>query len=65
MKIILNGNPHETDAATLDAVLAELDFADAVVATAVNGTFVSAAERAETRLADGDQVEILAPMQGG
>ncbi|GAB1580773.1 sulfur carrier protein ThiS [Phyllobacterium phragmitis] len=65
MKIILNGNPHETDAATLDAVLAELDFTDAVVATAVNGTFVSAAERVDTRLADGDQVEILAPMQGG
>ncbi|RCS24770.1 sulfur carrier protein ThiS [Phyllobacterium salinisoli] len=65
MKIILNGNPHETDAATLDAVLGELDLADAVVATAVNGAFVSAAERGETALRDGDQVEILAPMQGG
>ncbi|PRD43249.1 thiamine biosynthesis protein ThiS [Phyllobacterium phragmitis] len=65
MKIILNGNPHETHAATLAAILAELDFADAVIATAVNGTFVSAPERAETPLRDGDQVEILAPMQGG
>jgi sulfur carrier protein len=65
MKIILNGNPHEIHADTLDAALIELDFADAVIATAVNGEFVSAVKRAETRLAEGDRVEILSPMQGG
>ncbi|GGA79794.1 thiamine biosynthesis protein ThiS [Brucella endophytica] len=65
MNIILNGKPHETSAATLNALLAELDLAEAVVATALNGEFVRAAKRGETALHDNDRVEILAPMQGG
>lgn len=65
MKIILNGDPHETRAATLDALLAELDLTKAVVATAVNSEFVRVSERAETGLGEGDRVEILSPMQGG
>ncbi|PYE87601.1 sulfur carrier protein ThiS [Phyllobacterium leguminum] len=65
MNIILNGEPHETDAATLLALLTELDLAEAVVATAVNSEFVSATKRGETALKDNDRVEILAPMQGG
>jgi len=36
-----------------------------VVATAVNGEFVPATERRAARLADGDRLEVLAPMQGG
>jgi len=35
-----------------------------VVTTAVNGEFVAAGVRPRTRLADGDRVEVLAPMQG-
>jgi sulfur carrier protein len=35
------------------------------VSTAVNGEFVAAHARAHTALADGDHVEVLAPMQGG
>ena len=31
----------------------------------VNGEFIAAALRARTTLADGDRVEVLAPMQGG
>ncbi|MCX8997251.1 sulfur carrier protein ThiS [Rhizobiaceae bacterium BDR2-2] len=65
MRVILNGDPHETAAAALDALLAEIDLADAVVATAVNGEFVAAEERPQTTLQPGDQIEVLAPMQGG
>jgi len=42
-----------------------LGFAEAKVATAVNGDFVPAGARAQRALGDGDRVEVLAPMQGG
>ena len=65
MKIFLNGDARELSAGTLDAALAELGYAQATVATAVNGEFVPKAERPETRLKDGDRLEVLAPLQGG
>jgi sulfur carrier protein len=35
------------------------------VATALNGNFVTIGQRVTTTLSDGDQLEVLAPMQGG
>jgi sulfur carrier protein len=65
MRILVNCAWHETQACDLAAALAELGFQAAVVATAVNGEFVPAARRAARPLADGDRLEVLAPMQGG
>jgi len=65
MRILVNGAWRETLAAELSAVLEELGYGEAVVATAVNGEFVATGVRAGTRLAEGDRVEVLAPMQGG
>jgi sulfur carrier protein len=65
MMILVNGDSHEIGAADLAAALEELGYGGAVVATAVNGEFVPAAERGTARLADGDRIEVLAPMQGG
>ena len=65
MRLIVNGAEQEVAAETLAAALEALDYAGAVVATALNGEFVPARARAETRLCDGDRVEILAPRQGG
>ncbi len=65
MKLQLNGEPITTEAATLDAVLTENGYAEATVATAVNGDFVPANLRASHTLTEGDQIEVLAPMQGG
>jgi sulfur carrier protein len=65
MKILVNGAWRELRAAELAAALQELGYRDAVVSTAVNGDFVAADARAQTQLADGDRVEVLAPMQGG
>ena len=65
MRILVNGVWREPSASGLDAVLVELGYGEAVVSTAVNGEFIATAARAGTRLADGDRVEVLAPMQGG
>jgi sulfur carrier protein len=65
MKILVNGAWRDTGAADLARALEELGYGDAVVATALNGEFVPAGARPDARLADGDRLEVLAPMQGG
>ena len=65
MKIEVNGSAHDVTATTLDAALAELGWAEARVATALNGEFVPKASRGATLLKNGDRLEVLAPMQGG
>ena len=65
MKIMINGSPAETRAETLAAVLEELGFGEAKVATAVNEDFVPATQRGQVALAPGDRVEIVTPRQGG
>jgi sulfur carrier protein len=65
MNISVNGEPHEVRAGTLAALLDELDFGDATVATALNRNFVRKKDREATPLSDGDEVEILTPRQGG
>jgi sulfur carrier protein len=49
----------------LSDLLIELGYADAVVATAVNGDFVTQGNRVNIQINDGDRIEVLAPMQGG
>lgn len=65
MKLMLNGAPLEVALETLADVLATQGFGDAKVATAVNGNFVPASLRTTHILSEGDQIEVLAPMQGG
>jgi sulfur carrier protein len=65
LQILLNGENFVTDAKTLDELCAKLGFAEAKIATAVNGSFVAAAARRSTRLDDADEIEIVAPRQGG
>jgi sulfur carrier protein len=65
VKILLNGEAFATDAKTLDELCARLGLADAKIATAVNGSFVAAPSRGATPLADADEIEIVAPRQGG
>lgn len=63
--IIVNGETMETKAQTIAELLDELGYEDMPVATARNMTVVRKRERAETKLNDGDRIEILVPMQGG
>lgn len=65
MQIRVNGEPHATEAGDLAALCAELELADAKIATARNGDFVPASSRAATPLQSGDEIEIVAPRQGG
>lgn len=63
--LTVNGEPAETAADTLAALVESLGFAENAVATALNGAFVPRGQRGETGLAAGDKVEIVAPRQGG
>jgi sulfur carrier protein len=65
MQIFLNDDAHDVEPGTLQAALEALGYGGRKIATAVNGRFVAAAARPRTPLADGDRVEVVAPMQGG
>mgnify|MGYP003336574218 FL=1 len=63
--IIVNGETIDTKARTIAELLDELGYEDMPVATARNMSVVRKRERAETKLSEGDRIEILVPMQGG
>lgn len=65
MTIFVNGERREVAAATLAALLEELDFQGNWLATARNGEVVPKAARPSCRLREGDRIEILSPMKGG
>ncbi|MGA7457894.1 MAG: sulfur carrier protein ThiS [Methyloceanibacter sp.] len=65
MQILLNGEAYATDAKTLDELCARLGLAEAKIATAVNGNFVASVARPAIELAPADEIEIVAPRQGG
>jgi sulfur carrier protein len=65
MRILVNGDQHEVELETLALALDALGYGGKKIATAVNGRFVAAAARPAVKLADGDRVEVVAPMQGG
>lgn len=65
MKLIVNGEPVDSGATTLAALLAELGYEDAWYATAVNGEFVAVGERETTAIESGYRIEVLTPRQGG
>ncbi len=63
--VFLNGTPHTIAPGSLKAVLSALNYDGKTVATAVNGAFVSAQSRETCIVRAGDQIEIVAPRQGG
>ena len=65
IEISVNGETTRTKSITLTALLHELGYGEAKVATALNGEFVPATARDGSRLANNDKVEIVAPRQGG
>ncbi len=66
MNIRLNGADAQTGAKTLAELCDLLGYdLDAKIATAVNGEFMAKIERPNYQLANGDDIEIVAPRQGG
>ena len=63
--VVVNGETRQVGATSLAALLEALGYGEQKVATAVNGDFVAARLRAETWLRPGDEIEIVAPRQGG
>jgi sulfur carrier protein len=65
MRLSVNGEHRETAAATVAALLAELEYDGSHLAVAVNHDVVPRARWSATPLRDGDAVEVLTPRQGG
>lgn len=65
MRIEVNGVAQQVQVQSLAQVLVALGYGTGSVATAVNGCFVAEILRDQTSIAAGDQIEVLAPMQGG
>lgn len=64
--ITLNGKPHELEQATsVTALLDTLSVTPRQVAVAVNGTVVPRDAWPDTRISDGDTVEIVRAVGGG
>ncbi len=65
MRIFVNGDQREIEPESLAVALSALGYGGKKIATAVNGRFVAAAARPALKLAEGDKIEVVAPMQGG
>ena len=65
MRVIVNGEPREIAAASVDALLRELDYDGTHFAIAVNFDVVPRSRWAATALKHGDEIEIITPRQGG
>ena len=65
MRVTVNGEAREIAAASVDALLGELDYEGTHFAIALNYDVVPKARWAETRLKAGDEIEIITPRQGG
>jgi sulfur carrier protein len=65
VRILVNGAWRDVSSADVASLLQELGYGESVVATALNGEFVPTVSRASAEVEEGDQLEVLAPMQGG
>ena len=65
MRVIVNGEPREITADSVDALLAELDYEGTHFAIALNYDVLPRGRWAETALKAGDEIEIITPRQGG
>ena len=64
-RITVNGQPRDTNAADIAALVAELGFANGTVLVEHNGTALRPAEWKERALQSGDGIELLRLAAGG
>ena len=65
MRVTVNGEPREIASVSFDALLGELDYEGTHFAIAVNYDVLPKSKWAETKLSNGDEIEIITPRQGG
>ena len=65
MRVTVNGEQREISSDSVDALLGELEYEGKHFAIALNYDVLPKSRWAETRLKNGDQIEIITPRQGG
>jgi sulfur carrier protein len=65
MRVTVNGEQREIAASHVDALLSELEYEGTHFAIALNFDVLPRSRWAETRLKNGDEIEIITPRQGG
>jgi sulfur carrier protein len=65
MRVIVNGEHREIASDHVDALLSELEYEGAHFAIALNFDVLPRSQWAQTRLKNGDEIEIITPRQGG
>jgi len=66
MTITLNGESKEiTPGLSAEKLLEEAGYQNMLVAIAINGNFVPRNAYQDTAIQNGDEIEIVSPMQGG
>jgi sulfur carrier protein len=65
MRVIVNGEEREIAALSVDALLDELEYEGTHFAIALNFDVLPRSAWAQTRLKNGDAIEIITPRQGG
>lgn len=66
MDIVINGAPHQVpDDISLERAVQLISAATQGIAVAVNGEVVRRLSWPDTKLATGDQIEVLTAVQGG
>jgi sulfur carrier protein len=65
MNVVINGKTEEITEKTLAELCQRYLDVPTVIATAVNGQFITVHEREGLALKPGDKIEILSPRQGG
>ena len=66
MRVLVNGEPMELpDGLSVEALLVQLKVKREYTAVALNREITPKTQYADTRLKDGDKVEIVRPMGGG
>ncbi|HWN91022.1 MAG TPA: sulfur carrier protein ThiS [Verrucomicrobiae bacterium] len=66
MRVLVNGEPMELpEGLSVEALLAQLKVKREYTAVALNREITPKTQYADTRLKDGDKVEIVRPMGGG
>ena len=65
MRVTVNGEQREINAASVDALLSELEYEGTHFAIALNYDVLPRSRWRETTLKAGDEIEIITPRQGG
>ena len=65
MRVIVNGEPRDIAATSVDALLGELEYEGTHFAIALNYDVLPKSKWAQTPIKTGDEIEIITPRQGG